>query len=69
MVVVSARPYKRGCGTPSLEMVVLGEPPLLRKMHRLLIHGFRGELDRATRIGLLRVHCKVARALLWRTEV
>ena len=64
MIVVGARSNKRGCGTPSFELVVLGESPLLREMHRLLIHGFRGKLDWATRVGLLGVRCKVTRALL-----
>ena len=69
MIVVSARSNKRGCGTPSLELVILGESPLLREMHLLLIHGFRGELDWATCVGLLGIRCKVTRALLGRTEV
>ena len=69
MIVVSARSNKRGCGTPSLELVILGESPLLREMHLLLIHGFRGELDWATSVSLLGVHCKVTRALFGGTEV
>ena len=69
VVVVSARPDKRGCGTSSLELVVLGESPLLWEMHWLLILGFWGEFDWTTRVGLLGIRCEVSSALLRRSEV